>query len=138
MADGSLRRADAIRAGDRVLDPRSGIAAPVLRLVVGPQTGEMIELGAGGRTLQVTPDHPIETDRGMRAAKALAVGERLWGEDHAWHRIDTMRHLRAAPGLVVWNFELGGAPHASHRLAAEGLVTGDFTLQRRLQKGLAR
>jgi hypothetical protein len=66
-----------LRPGDAVLGIDQAAVHPVtVRSVMQVQPDEYVELTAGGRTLRVTPEHPVETAPGVfRMASRLREGD---------------------------------------------------------------
>ena len=72
------------------------------------------------------------TERGLRKAKDLQVGDRLFSGDG---KPVAIRSLRLTPYRgQVYNFELQGVLQEAHQVIAEDLLTGDLHLQEQLSR----
>jgi hypothetical protein len=137
LADGSDRRADRVRQGDWLWNPLRRAPVRVASVTAGPEKIPLIELVAGGHTLHATREHPIPTDRGWLPAKRIRAGDRIRDESGSPEIVTSVRELPVQAGQQVWNFTLDVTSPApeDHAILAEGWVTGDLTLQNRMESG---
>jgi len=137
MADGSARRIDDIRTGDRVYNPLTGGSAKVKGLIRGPEKEPMIEVGYDGKVVRVTTKHPMLTRRGIKTATELRTDDYLLGDDRKFHRLTELKRLPVDPGQQVYNFVMDGQDDSPvhHVVLADGIITGDLLVQQQLEKG---
>lgn len=110
MADGARKPIEAIRPGDMILSCR-GRARAVVATMVTPKRAWGVLRTACGKTLRVTPNHPILTARGWIPAKMLVPGDALVIETESlpnlWSDVpvDSQRGgLLLAEVLAIWPF----------------------------------
>ena len=132
LPGGSVIPVEQVAAGFSLLRP-DGSSAPVLRVVAGPEPDPIVDIRTdNGQRLRVTQKHPMVTERGLRKARDLKVGDRLFtgaGKPVA------IRSLRLTPYRgQVYNFELQGVLQEAHQVIAEDLLTGDLHLQEQLSR----
>jgi hypothetical protein len=158
MADGSEMTINLLAKGDLVMDPLTGNGVAVRQVIAGPETIPVVEFALEGKTLRVTQEHPMvirfaqsklhpaaltapgtEHDRALtvpgelRKARDVAVGDELLLTGGKYARVTGIRRELIAATDKVFNFELeaeGAA--AKHLVIANGVVTGDLILQKRL------
>ncbi|RYZ91519.1 MAG: hypothetical protein EOP04_00195 [Proteobacteria bacterium] len=138
FADGSIKPASAVRSGDWLWNPRLNQAQQVARVVAGPEQLPLVTVTAGGNEVVVTGEHPFLTSRGLVKAIDLKLGEILVsGEQKVLvERIDFEKISIGQKAPIVWNFELVGTENEDeHYVSANGVMTGDLYLQKRLQNG---
>lgn len=120
MADGSAKRIQDIRPGDRVMTDNG--SKEVLDLISGNE-GKMVRIGSGrGHTITVTEDHPVMTENGWKRARDLTVGDTLmmeYGKDNIAQLYICDYHDR----VFSIQTETDGA------IIAEGFFMGDFGCQ---------
>jgi hypothetical protein len=112
-----------------------GRFAKIKRVVAGPEAKAMITFETAAGKITVTSEHPLVTNKGVRLAQDIAIGEELktaGGKFAAIKSIGTKMYKD-----LVYNFELDGAVEADHLVVAEGLVSGDLYLQNKLSKEAA-
>ncbi|MFC3739289.1 RHS repeat-associated core domain-containing protein [Paractinoplanes deccanensis] len=143
MADGSAKRIDEVRAGEKVLstDPvtgRSG-AYEVTGVIAGTGERHLVEIAVdGGGTVTATDGHPIWDDERGRWAEAGELAVRSWTERRTVYNltVDTLHTYFVVAGgtdLLVHNIDwrkCGRALTAPFRLAgsaAKGLYTHVLT-----------
>lgn len=125
-----------LNSDDRVWSPRRQKAYPVRHITRGPEKVPMLLIQAGGRSLQVTGQHPFPVAEGYKAAHSLKLGELIKLSDDQWAEIEGIESI-ASEGRdpIVWNLELE-APNddlEAHEVVANGVVTGDLLIQVLLQ-----
>jgi hypothetical protein len=137
VAGGLPKRADLVRAGDELWNPVTRRPAKVLRVVKGPEQEGLVEIVAGKRRSKVSADHPMVTRRGLKAARDVVRGDELRLADGSFAKVRTVRQLAPKEGQMVYNFVLDvgeGASYEERLIEADGFVTGEWTLQRALQR----
>jgi hypothetical protein len=138
MADGKDRPIALLKKGDRVLNPITGKAVPIIRVIEGPEAKPMLEIGYKNAKVSVTEKHPFLTKNGLKAAKDLKKGEQVLGVDGKFHPVTTFNVLPIDPAQVVRNITLGdmSTDPIAHMVLADGVVTGDLYLQMSLEKSI--
>ena len=137
MGNGQLRPVQHIRPGDLVWNPVRQQAFPVDEVIRGPEKQPLWMIRTAHHRLLVTADHPLPTSSGLRQAQQLRAGERVRTVD-GWQTVTAAGQQPSPPEQAVWNLSLvGGADENDHMLEADGMVSGDFTLQKRLSVGSA-
>lgn len=139
MADGSRKAVRDVTEGDRV-QTAGGETMTVFATKTGREAKPMIRVtSASGRQLLVTDGHPIATSEGLKAARDLAVGDRILECDgvHAVHAVEAVSYDGAIFNLTLID-DAGAFPdHAA--FLAEGIFVGDDRMQTRIEKaGVAR
>ena len=108
-----------------------GKQVKTIKHVAGPEEHPVIRIAtAAGHELTVTRFHPMMTTAGIKPAVDLTRQDRLVTSSWKPVRIKSLKKI-AYSGLV-YNFELPGEAELEHLVVAEGLITGDLYLQRRL------
>jgi hypothetical protein len=135
MADGRDEPVRRIRAGSMVFNPALRKGVRVRRVTAGPELVPMVELALGKGTLRVTRHHPVRTKRGLLRAEEVRVGDALVTGAKRPVAVSAIRRPSLKVHEVVWNFELDvpGDRERDHLVLANGVVTGDLVLQRKLQ-----
>ncbi len=116
-----------------------GRTIKISRVIAGPEAKPMItfEMGAGDR-ITVTTEHPLLTNKGLRLAKEIRMGEELFDANGNAVTILGIRHSSYSD--LVYNFEFEGTRENDHLILAEKIVSGDLYLQNKLsadEKGAA-
>jgi len=135
LADGSVKLAKDVTAGDQLLNPVTGQALTGEQIVESGEDKPLVALEAAGRVIQVSDGHAVLTrDRGRLPAGDLSLNDHVLGADGEWHRIETLRLLPLKYGQRVINFFVAaeGDQQEHHMLDSNGIVTGDLFLQRNL------
>jgi hypothetical protein len=112
---------------DVVLAPQS-----IQRIVVGPEDADLFVFGlVNGSTLRVTSHHPMVLDSGkiIEAAK-VDPGMSFVGFDGKTVAINSI--TREKPVGDVFNFETRSDKQLGHIIVAEGVLVGDWKIQREL------
>ncbi|MBC7532123.1 MAG: hypothetical protein H7318_11125 [Oligoflexus sp.] len=137
MGDGkSEKRIDEIVQGETIWNPLLKKAMPIRKMTRGPEKVPMLKITVGDQMLSVTGNHPFPTKSGMKTAFSLSKGEEIMMEGKGWQAIasiDTVEASGKAPD--VWNIEVE-APNENndaHHYVANGVVTGDLMIQKKLQ-----
>lgn len=137
MADGTKLRADLLQKGAVVYNPVTKKNVKVAEVVIGPEkdTG-LFEVGYADKEVAVTSAHPFETQNGIKMARELTKADKLLGQDGKFHAITELRQRAVDPSAQVVNLRLAtdSQKPAAHMVEADGVVSGDLYLQRRLQE----
>ncbi len=136
LENGFETRADTVRQGDVLYNPVTKQGYRVRKVVAGPEKIPLIELRYGTSLLRVTQTHPILTARGFVPAKNLRASDKVLGADENFHALEILRRLPVLKSQQVWNFELETETNADsdHAILAGGIVSGDLTIQKQLEK----
>jgi len=134
MADGSRRPVASLVEGQQVFNPISGRPTTVKKLIAGEEMDPIYEIWAGQRRLLVTSGHPVRTTSGDRRADGLIKGDMILLGDGDHALIEEINLITDRKGGMVYNVELtdGTNKDDQHYLVADGMVTGDHVIQRRL------
>lgn len=124
MADGSERPIKDIQYGDQVRGG-NGETARVVNVLRGTERELMrIDL-ASGRTLLLTPDHPVITERGVQRADALGAADTLRVDYAAGDPPKILYHYAVQGEFDVYGLDLEDAD----TFIAEGIVVGSIEMQ---------
>lgn len=154
MADKSTKMAVDVKEGDLVWNPLAERAARVTKRVAGPEEIAMVEFGYGDKLIKVTQDHPVVVQKlnvnaslltgapdmstafTVKQARDLSKDDLVLGSDSQYHRIDVLRQLPLRPNQAVINFELEASSSdiRDHAVVANGIISGDLTVQNSLNK----
>ena len=142
MGSGEDRLIGLIEKGDLVFDPITKKSIKVVEIIKGPEHNPMYDITMGNQKVTVTQFHPFMTKNGLKAAKNLALTDKLLGADGIYHALKGYKKLPLHDGQVVYNIRLddGSDKPLDHMVLANQVVTGDLFLQRQLQakkQGLA-
>lgn len=159
MSDGSTKRIDKIQTGDMVWNPASQKAMRVGNTLNGPEDKPLVQIGYGDTTVKVTQTHPMVTrspllqDSAFRPASLrsfdsqgetlnarvkkageVTLNDWIMGADGEFHKVTKVETLKQVEGQIVFNFELetDSKALADHMIVADGIVTGDVTVQAEL------
>ncbi|RYE59554.1 MAG: hypothetical protein EOP48_00455 [Sphingobacteriales bacterium] len=136
MGDGTEQEVSAIRAGDIVYNPKTGRNQAVKQVIAGPEVKQLLTLSVKGRLLTVTVDHPFLAMKGLKRADELQIGEMIVHGDTTVQIDDLSAEERGLTEVdpIVWNFELeGDSIDENHYVLANGVMTGDLYIQRKLK-----
>lgn len=135
MKDGKEKEIKDIRPGDEVWNPLVGRAFPVKNVIKGPERFSLYEIHAGGNSLTVTSEHPFMTKLGIMGAKDLRAGDLIQHPTKGWQAIDRLVVQPSDAHTIVWNLELDVPTQNEdhHMLLANGVLTGDHYLQKRVR-----
>ena len=132
MADGSTKTAREVAVGDKLFNPVTRKAVTVARVVEGPENVGLVEIKSAEGTLTVSQEHPMLTANGLKQAKDLKAGEKIFNGDNTEIVVEGVKILPVAEGQYVINFLLEGddmSKSENRMLLANGIVTGDLQTQ---------
>lgn len=135
MADGSKKKVEDIRSGDRVLTKQGGVLQVKSR-IVGHDTEFVDLIYNNGEKVSLTPTHPVATLRGIVKADELKAGDTIYTRD-GQTTLSSVK-LRNTDPLNVYNFVLEKTDDKSELLPedallfAGGILVGDNNLQRKV------
>ncbi|NBO38399.1 hypothetical protein EBU99_07425 [bacterium] len=134
MADGSLRRVDALKLGELVHNPITKTPARIAKLTIGPENKPLIHVTIGNAKVKVTDSHPFMSKRGWVVAKDLKLNDQVLSADGSYKRVGLIEIGES--GRMVANLALEGPADQSdlHYVLADGVVTGDLVIQNMLMK----
>ena len=108
-----------------------GRLTKVKKVVAGPETKPVIAFEtANGSKLEITSEHPLLTNKGLKLAKDVSIGEELKTAEGKFVAIVSISQRLYSD--LVYNIELEGPSELDHLVLAEGLVAGDLHLQNKL------
>jgi hypothetical protein len=125
-----------VKAGDLLLNPRTGGYSRVEQVVQGPEK-EVVELrflvGGTSRASRVSFGHIMVTKRGYVRASDVRRDDQLLRSDGSWVSVSIVKKV---PARHVINFVLNSnsRSYEDHVVVSDGLVTGDLWLQTNLGK----
>ena len=136
MADGSRKAARDIAAGDRLWNPVTKETVTVRMVIEGAEALGLVELSDGDFVLRVSQEHPVLTANGLMRAKDLKAGDIVFDAQGGARPLVSVEILPVAEGQRVINFVVGeeGAGPQGRMLLSDGIVTGDFLVQRELRE----
>lgn len=134
MANGKDQMIAGITAGDMVLNPVTKKATRVAEVIKGPETKPMWKVGFGGREMIITELHPVPVKGGLKQAKDVTTADYIYDDNGIIHRVTSAEALPVKPNTIVYNVRLEGSTTvtAEHMVLANGLVSGDLFLQRKM------
>jgi hypothetical protein len=138
MADGSTKAIEDVKAGDLVENPLNGQAVPVRYMRAGPEVGKLYVITTESGSVTVTAGHAMVTASGIRRADQLTKGELITTRAGVEPVLSLI--MRESHGETVYNLAVGATASddaRAHAVLANGVVTGDLTLQERLENRLA-
>ncbi len=110
-----------------------GRSAKIKRIVAGPERLPLVVFETvSGQKIRVTSTHPMQSNKGIKAAEDISIGDQLILENGS--SVALKKVTRQAYSDQVYNVELEGASEADHLVIANGLVSGDLHIQNNLQK----
>lgn len=133
MADGSAKKIETIRPGNRVLTGVDGKVMAVDSTLKGTEEIPMIQLKTReGHNLLLTDGHPVATPEGVVLARMLAAGDRVVTREGTATLASVEREMF---GGFVWNLNVGPRQENFSKLAdnttffANGILVGDNQMQ---------
>lgn len=135
MEDKSWKKAGNLFEGDKVYNPVLDVGVEITSIVAGPEVKPMIEVGFGDKTIVVTDTHPLMTADGLKQAKNLTMDDKLIDDRGKERKITILHTMATKKGQMVINLILDvpeGYDKDFHMINANGIVSGDWTLQEKL------
>jgi hypothetical protein len=135
MFDGTDQVIAMINVGDMVLNPVTKTAQKVVEVRKGKETKAMYEIAFAGSKVMVTETHPMAVKGGIKMAKDVTEADYMFDEKGVIHRVTIAKKLVVNPDQVVVNIRLeskSGDP-MQHMVLADGVVSGDLFLQRKME-----
>lgn len=135
LADGSSRPIMELQAGDMLLNPLTGKAAPLKVLVGSGEQLPMVEVEIGGSRVKVTQTHPFLTTAGLKQARELTIGDRLYLDGRNIVEVSSLIQLPVVSDQFVVNVELDidSNDPVDYMIIANGIPSADLTIQRELE-----
>ncbi len=140
LFDGGEKLAVNVEKGDRLLNPITKKSVTVSEVVYGPEENiGLIMVGVGENNVKVTTQHPFETQRGLKSAADLTINDKILTSVGKYEKLTTLKVLPPVKNQRVINFIVSSNSKKprDHMLLADGVVTGDLYLQRKLSRQLA-
>jgi hypothetical protein len=127
-----------LQVGDLVWNPVKKVQVRIARMTAGPETLPLIVVHTAGRSLKVTTEHPMVTDRGLIMAELLEAGDAMVMADGSLEKVVRVESVLHDGAGSVRNFIINpeSTDPDDHMVLAEGIVTGDLYLQSQLKKDL--
>jgi hypothetical protein len=138
MGDGRLIAGETVKKGDYVWNPVIKMPVQVVETTSGPERPALVKIEtASGEIVKVTRNHPVLTGLGLKAAKDIKAGDQLRKIDGS-EAVVTNVTSDKENGSFVWNVRLGGRDQGDefHYVFVDGIITGDLTLQEKLETAL--
>jgi hypothetical protein len=155
MGDGKTsQRIDAIIQGDFVWNPVTKQPVRVSKVVQGPESKALFEIGYGPYRTHVTEKHPMVVQKSntnllhrtalrvendslnatVKSASEVTLDDLVLGADGEFHPVSVARQLPLKANQIVINIEVAGATEATHDhlIVADGVITGDYFVQKKL------
>ena len=134
LANKTSKKVKDISVGDEVWNPVTKRASKVKDILESVEKQGMVVIEAGAFHLKVTQGHPVHVaSKGNVVASALKVGDRLVTADGKEVAITKVETLAPNSSQRVINFTLEGSESFDdHMLIANGLVSGDLFVQKKL------
>ena len=131
LEQGRVRKARNIRVGDRVYNPITRTSAKIAKIISGPESDPMVELGFDGYLLKVTRTHPLLTPKGMKRAENLLQGDSVFDAFGTERAIQYARQAPVDPTQRVINFELESDSNdfVDRLIVGNNVVSGDLSVQ---------
>jgi hypothetical protein len=139
MFDGTEKLAVNVERGDRLLNPVTKKSVTVSEVVYGPEENlGLIMVGIGDNTVKVTTQHPFETQKGLKSAADLTIDDKILTSAGKYQKLTILKVLPPAKNQRVINFIVSSNSKKpiDHMVLADGVVTGDLYLQRKLSRQL--
>ena len=139
LADGSVKQAKEVKAGDELFNPLTKKAVTVERVIEGPEDVGMVSVKTASGELKVSQEHPMLTAKGLVQAKDLKAGDTVFNGDNQEVEVASVEIKPVEEGQYVINFIVKGDGDAkdykNRMLLSEGVITGDLTTQIELKLG---
>lgn len=139
MFDGTDRVIALINVGDVILNPVTKMGQKVAEVRKGKEAKAMYKLAFGGTTVTVTETHPMPVKGGIKMAKDVTDSDYMFDANGVIHRVSMAKKLPVNPDQIVLNIRLESesADPMQHMVLAEGIVSGDLFLQRKMENPAA-
>lgn len=136
MFDGTDRVIALINVGDVILNPVTKLGQKVAEVRKGKEAKAMFELAFGGTTVTVTETHPMAVKGGIKMAKDVTTSDYLFDANGIIHKVSVAKKLPVNPDQIVLNIRLESksSDPMQHMVLADGIVSGDLFLQRKMEK----
>jgi hypothetical protein len=96
----------------------------------------ILAISVDGRTVQVSQKHPFPTRDGFKPASDLVEGDEVLNPDGSYDQIQKIESLPIDPSQQVVNIQVDTESEnfEDHMVVADGVVTGDLFVQRKLAR----
>lgn len=134
MANGKDQIIAAITVGDMVLNPVTKLAAKVAEVRKGPEKRPMWSIGFAGHEMVVTELHPVPVLGGLKQAHDVTTNDYIFDANGIIQRVTAAKALPVKANETVFNIRLEGSDKlaSEHMIQANGVISGDLYLQRKL------
>ncbi|HEX3075784.1 MAG TPA: Hint domain-containing protein [Lachnospiraceae bacterium] len=133
MSDGSRKRIDEVKIGEKVIANPSGEQLTVVNVWTGSEDKPCFRFTAGECTILVTGDHPMITDSGLRKASQVTLQDKLLTENGY---VEITSISEEPYEGTVYNLDLGEDDESAtvngmqlSTMVANGFVVGDNQVQ---------
>ncbi|HYX36249.1 MAG TPA: Hint domain-containing protein [Oligoflexus sp.] len=142
LAEGSLvmtgpgryKPIESLTREDRIWNPKLQRHFAIKKLVHGMESKDLHVITVGGKSLTMTYDHPVLTQRGYLQAAHLSGSDRLWIGSQL-QPITEHRVQKQASASTVWNLVVDDATTwDEHLIFVEGVAVGDLWMQEQLSR----
>jgi hypothetical protein len=138
LGDGRLVAGETVKKGDYVWNPVIKMPVRVEETTNGPESPALIKIEtASGHVVRVTRNHPLLTTLGLKAAKDIKIGDHLRKIEGGGTKVTSIGSDKER-GSFVWNVRLESSDRGDefHYVLVDGIITGDLTLQEKLETAL--
>lgn len=132
MADGSVKRADSIAIGDKILD-KDGNTDIISKIVDGTSQTMYCLMLESGKQLLATDDHPVYTDQGLTAVINLNTDSKVLTAGGQGVYEDVIYCYPLEYKGKIYSFEVENG----NTLCTNGMVTGSYTEQGKMADQLS-
>ncbi len=127
-----LKAIEDLTQNDRIWNPLLSRYYEIKKLIHGPEKKDLYEIEVQGRTITMTYDHPVLTQRGYIQAQELRTDDQLW-IDQGFAPVGQLVRKKLQEEVQVWNLTLKEAQSwEEHLIFAEGIAVGDLWMQTEL------
>lgn len=134
VGPGQLKPIEDLTQNDRIWNPLLSRYYEINKLIHGPEKKDLYEIEVQGRSITMTYDHPILTQRGYIQAHQLKADDLMW-IDSGFAPVGQVIRKKLQEEVQVWNLTLKGAQSwEEHLIFAEGIAVGDLWMQTELAK----
>jgi hypothetical protein len=137
MADSRQMKIHAISQGDLVWNPVLRKPSRVVQVTKGIESKPLIHITTkSGLTQLLTTKHPVPTKGGLMTAAEVKPGDEILDHLGIYTTVVSVTVDSKPPNQTVWNVRLEGAADDTdaHFVVANGLQSGDLSLQERLEE----